>query len=114
MLNQKDVSLFEGLVQEALRNLPERSALPVVHQLLYLHKDGSWGVRSLMSGHSLGRPPLIDLMKHYAFAVSGIDPTVEQIEERGVVVLDRMTESLRQALNELRATGGHSALQTSG
>lgn len=102
MLSQKDIDGFEELKQEALRILPKRSILPVVDQCLYLDKDGSWSARFMMSGYSLGKPSLRELLKSYVFAVSGIEPTDEQIEDRESLVLEKMTESLRLAINELK------------
>lgn len=109
MLDQKEVNAFVNAFEEfkrlkrmATKKLPERSILPVVDQRLYLKKDGSWEVRFMMSGYSMVKPLLKDLLKQYVFAVAGIEPTDEQIENAGSVVLERLTESLRQSLDTLQ------------
>ncbi len=102
MLNQKDINDFETLKQDAMRRLPQRTILPVVNQRLYLNKDGSWDVRFMMSGYSMGKPTLRNLLKQFVFAVSGIQPTDKQVEKAEPMVLERLTESIRQSLGGLQ------------
>ena len=102
MLSQRDINAFKALKTEALRLLPEHTILPVVDQRLYLDKDGSWNARFMMSGYSLGKLSLRDLLKQYVFAVSGIEPTDTQMVNNGAEVLNRLTESLKQSVASLK------------
>lgn len=103
MVDMKDVNTFTELLIQAKEKLPERTLLPVVHQRLYLSKGGVWEVRCLMTGYSIGQPSLGDLLKQYVFAVSGITPTEEQMQDAAPMILERLTESLRQAIATLSA-----------
>ena len=101
MLIPKDVSDFETLKAQAVSFIPENTILPVVEGRLYLNKDGSWHARFMMSGYSLGEPTLRDLLKQYVFAVSGVEPTDEQVENTEPLILERLTYSLDQAISKL-------------
>src|SRR3989344_8218396 len=103
MLSQRDIDTFKKLEKEALRLLPQNNVLPVVDQRLYLDKDGSWNARFMMSGYSLGKLSLSDLLRQYVFAVSGIVPTDIQMINNEAEVLDRLTEGLKQSVASLKA-----------
>lgn len=102
MLNQSNVDVFESLKKQAMQSLPERTILPVVTQGLYLNKDGSWDIRFMMSGYSMDKPTLRDLLKQYVFAVSGVEITDEQVENAEPMILEKLNESLRQAISTLQ------------
>lgn len=102
MLNQDDIDVFESLKKQAMQSLPERNILPVVNQRLYLSKDGSWHVRFMMTGYSMGKPTMKDLLEQYVFAVSGVEPTNQQVEDAEPIILERLIESMRQAVSTLQ------------
>ena len=101
MLSSKDVSNFETLKARVISFIPENILLPVVEQRLYLNQDGPWHVRFMMSGYSMGKPTLRDLLKQYVFAVSGMEPTDEQVENAEPLILERLTCSLDQVISKL-------------
>ena len=103
MLNADDVNAFEKLKQEALSLLLllKGDILPVVDQQLYLNKDGMWSTRLGGRNCLLGDLPIRELLKAFVFAVSGIEPTDEQVDDDELLVLERFTDHIRQAVDEL-------------
>lgn len=104
MLSQRNVEEFESLKAQLKCLLKPNEIYPVVDSALYFGENNTWHVKILMSGYSLPDPSLEGLLKEFAFAVSGVQATEEQIDETGLVILGRLIDCLDRAVEQLKHT----------
>ena len=104
MVTQQQVTEFEKVRDEIIALLGPREIFDVVPYKLYLSKAGTWEVRFDMSGYSLEKPTIHRLLTEFVYAVSGFLATETDLRTNNadIIVLSRLTETIREALVRLQ------------
>lgn len=103
MLGTKEQDKFDNLQQEIIYLLEPRTLIDIVPEALYLDKDGEWHARFAMSGYSIGKPPLMKLLKEFASA-KGLELSEKEIQNRALSFYNKLIRAMQDAKYRLEAS----------